>query len=103
MKLKTLKEASYADESKGSLKWFLKNFFVEYQSQELTNGTQRGYRVQRDFEITARGRRVIGIDVRADSEYDLAVLHSAHGTTQHMYAPLSDLAVKQVKQIWPPS
>lgn len=101
MKLKTLKEARYAGGEKGSLDWFLKNFFSEYQSQEMEGGLQRGYRVNNGFEITGRGRRVIGVDVHPNGEFEWAVLHATHGTTQHTYFPLSDIVVKQTKQLWP--
>lgn len=101
MKLITLTEARYAGGHKGSLEWFLKNFFEEYQTEEMEGGLAREYRVKAGFLLSARGNRVVEVITYPNDDHEFLVKDSPHGHKMTKHVSLDDIVVKQVKIIWP--
>lgn len=106
MKLNIIAEAKYVSGGKGSLEWLLKNFFVEYSTQEMEDKDGNtfeaiSYEIKPGFQITARGAHVVGITTLTDGEYELLVKHSRTGNIMTQYAKLTDIIVQQLKTLWP--
>ena len=101
MKLNALTEARYVSREQGTFGWFLKNFFEEYQTEEMENGVAIGYKVKDGFEITGRGSRVVEVITYPNDDYQFLIKDSPrdHRETKHL-SP-KELVVKQVKTIWP--
>lgn len=105
MKLNIIAEAKYVSGGKGSLEWLLKNFFVEYSTQEMEDKDGNpvesiSYETKPSLRITARGAQVVGITTFAD-DYELLVKHSSTGKIMTQYAKLDDIVVQQLKTLWP--
>ena len=97
-----LREAKYTGtSSKGSLEWFIQNFFKQRGETKYHNGTGYAYEVKSGFHITARGAKVIGVDTYPNGDYEFGSKHSVSGGAIKGYVDLEDLVVTQVKQIWP--
>ena len=99
MKLIALTEAKYADESQGSLNWFLKNFF-EYERDLDTEPPGKYYRVREGLEIKGREYFIEGMDVWTNRHGEQEYMFTTNTHTEK-YIPLKDIVVKQVKTIWP--
>ena len=101
MKLNALTEARYVSLEQGTFEWFLKNFFEEYETEEMANGIAIEYQVKEDFEITARGSRVVGVVKYPNNDYEFFIKDSVIGHRMTKHITLEELVVKQVKTIWP--
>jgi len=101
MKLNALKEARYVSLEQGSFEWFLKNFFEEYETEEMEGGLAISYQVKDGFEITARGYLVVEIVTYPNDDHQFLVKDSPHGHKMTRHVSLEDLVVKQVKTLWP--
>lgn len=102
MKLSEAKYLTGAKSEKGSLHWFLNNFFTHESTTEFESGEGNNFRVKSGFDIWARGQRVVGVEVHPDGEqWEANVVHAGTGNVQTTYLPLEDWRVHQSKQIWP--
>ncbi len=101
MKLNALTEARYVSREQGSFEWFLKNFFEEYETEEMEGGLAIGYQVKEGFEITARGSRVVEVVTYPNDDYQFLVKDSPQGHKMTKHFSPKDMVVKQVKTIWP--
>ncbi|KKK74657.1 hypothetical protein LCGC14_2881570 [marine sediment metagenome] len=101
MKLIALTEVRYAGDEKGTLEWFLKNFFEEHQSEEMEGGLAISYQVKDGFELTGRGSQIVEVVTYPNDDHQFLVKDSPHGHKMTKHISLDDIVVKQVKIIWP--
>ncbi|KKL91514.1 hypothetical protein LCGC14_1893940 [marine sediment metagenome] len=100
MKLIALTEVKYADESQGSLNWFLKNFF-EFERDLDNEPPGNRYRTREGLQVRGRSFDISGVDVwtNRNGEQEWEFLTEPRQAGRHF--PLSDITVQQVKTIWP--
>ena len=97
-----LTEVAYDDSGKGSLEWFLQNFFTQESTTEYESGEGVNYRIKPGFDIWARGQSVTGVEIYPNGDWQANVIHAGTQNVQTTHLPLEDWRVHQTQQIWPP-